>query len=464
MEVTRKPHLHQDWIDPHAYGIVKALQKGGFQTYLVGGCVRDLLLNIHPKDFDIATMAHPPQVKRIIYMSFIIGKRFRLVLVKRDHQQFEVATFRREQKIEDYPPDKFPDGIPFGDNVFGTPEEDARRRDFTINALFYDPIEGELIDYVEGLPDIEARVLRMIGEPTARLIEDPIRILRGIRFAHKIGFSIEPSLRAAMAANAAELEKSNLPRKREEILKILRLDDPARALLELYDMNVLKHVLPTLHNFLENDERRDLFLLNFEALSGLVTDSADTTQLFGWLIFSMLGAALEGPTNRTEPITLEDPVFQHMMQDELGMFKFEQTTVQSAVELLPLLQKTEDFKRRGERRQLAMMRNEGFRLGLRLAETDYVLTHAQLVFWREAFEKLGDELEKIEADMKAKKRRRPRRKRAGDRERRGDQDVAKDDDAEDESDLPGLEADDDLGLKSRPIDDDDMNPDSSRIR
>ena len=122
MQVTAKPRLHQDWIDSHAYGIVKALQRGGFVTYLVGGCVRDLLLGIHPKDFDIATMAHPPQVKRLIFMSFIIGKRFRLVLVKRENQQFEVATFRREVRAEDLTDP----GAPAGDNVFGSPEEDSK--------------------------------------------------------------------------------------------------------------------------------------------------------------------------------------------------------------------------------------------------------------------------------------------------------------------------------------------------
>lgn len=462
MEVTRKPHLHQDWIDSHAYGIVKALQKAGFETYLVGGCVRDLLLNIHPKDFDIATMAHPPQVKRIIYMAFIIGKRFRLVLVKRDHQQFEVATFRREVKPEDYPPDKYPDGIPFGDNVFGTPEEDARRRDFTINALFYDPIEGNLIDYVNGLPDIEARVLRMIGEPAARLIEDPIRILRGIRFAHKIGFTIEPTLRAAMTENASELQKSVLPRKREEVLKILRLDDPTRALLEIFDMGVLKEVLPTLDSFLQDPKRRELFIENFEAFASIVVDDADTTQLFGWLVYSLLRAAIEAPSERDEPITIEDAIFQRFMQDELGMYKFEQSTVVSAIQLLPSLTKTEEFKRRGERRQLGLMKNEGFRLALRIAEVDYVTTPAQLGFWASAFERLGDELEKIEADLKSKKKRRPRRRRRD----RGDGDGAKassdvNDSTDDEDDdIPSA---DDLDL-GRPLDDDDLSPDASRIR
>jgi poly(A) polymerase len=409
MEVTRKPHLHQDWIDSHAYGIVKALKKAGFETYLVGGCVRDLLLGIHPKDFDIATMAQPPQVKRLIYMAFIIGKRFRLVLVKRDDQQFEVATFRREVKVEDHP-----EGLPFGDNVFGTSEEDARRRDFTINGLFYDPIENNLIDYVNGLPDIEARLLRMIGDPDVRLIEDPIRMLRGIRLAHKLGFGIEPELRSAIQRNVGELAKSVLPRRREEILKILRLDDPAICLMECYDLGILKYVIPTLHDFLSKPERCDLFLTHFEALRGMVNDPTDPTQLFGWLTVSMLSAAQEGPSEREEPISIEDEIFTVLMRDELGMFKLEQAVLVKALEIQNVLPRTEDFKRRGERRQLALMKNEGFKLALRVADAEYRLSPLQLKFWEDASSKLSSELEDIRDDQKSRRRRRPRRRRPGD--------------------------------------------------
>lgn len=408
MEVTVKPRLHHDWIDSHAYGIVKALQKGGFTTYLVGGCVRDLLLGVYPKDFDIATMAVPQQVKRLIYMSFIIGKRFRLVLVKRETLQFEVATFRREVRAEDL----LDPNTPAGDNIFGTPEEDARRRDFTINGLFYDPIGDQLIDYVNGLPDIEARVLRMIGEPNQRLCEDSIRILRGLRLAHKLGFAIEPSLREAMQANASELEKSVLPRRREEILKILRLDEPDLALLECYDLGILKYVLPTLHDLLARDTHRELFLQYFNAYQALVADPADTTQLFGWLIFSILRAAQDGPSERAEPITIEDEIFQRLMRDELGMYKHEQTVVSKAIDLLPMLLKTEDFKKRGERRQLALMKNEGFNLSLQFALADHQLSIEQALFWRNAYHKLEGELIRITSEAKAKKRRRPRRGRS----------------------------------------------------
>lgn len=409
MEVTRKPHLHRDWIDPHAYGIVKALQKGGFVTYLVGGCVRDLLLGNHPKDFDIATDAPPPQVKRLIYQSFIIGKRFRLVLVKREDQQYEVATFRRETKPEDFPEGE----TPFGDNLFGTPEEDARRRDFTINGLFYDPINDQLIDFVNGLPDIDARLLRMIGTPVPRLIEDPIRILRGLRLSHKLGLIIEAELRAAMQSQASELARSVLPRRREEILKILRLDDPLMALMEAFDLDILKYVIPTLDDLLRSPERRDLFVEHFLTLSTIVDDPTDPTQLFAWLVYSMLQAAQLGPSDREEPVTLEDPIFQRLMMDELGMYKLEQTVLVQAVELLSSLARTEDFKRRGERRQLGLIKNEGFKLSLRIAWADYLLSPSQAAFWYEAMERLGPELRKIETEVKAKKRRRPRRRREG---------------------------------------------------
>lgn len=406
MEVTRKPHLHTDWIDPHAYGIVKALQKNEFETYLVGGCVRDLLLNIHPKDYDIATMAHPPQVKKLIYMSFIIGKRFRLVLVKREDQQYEVATFRREVRAED-----FPEGDqPFGDNVFGSPEEDARRRDFTINALFYDPVSEKLIDYVDGLPDIETRTLRMIGDPDARLIEDPIRILRGLRFSHKLGLTIEPTLRAAMHARASELPKSVLPRRREEILKILRLQDPELALLEAFDLGLWMFAAPTLHSFLEDGARREVFLETFTSLRDMVVDPNEPVQLFAWLTYSMLVASRTVSSRNALP-SIDEDMFQLFMRDELGMYRFEQTVLTKAIQLLPLVVKTEEFKRRGERRQLAFMKNEGFKLAMRIAESDYLLTSAQLAFWRTAFDRLSGELMVAEAESKTKRRRRPRRPR-----------------------------------------------------
>lgn len=418
MEVTRKPQLHQDWIDSHAYGIVKALQKGGFTTYLVGGCVRDLLLGIHPKDFDIATAAHPPQVKRTIHMAFVIGKRFRLVLVKRDDQQFEVATFRREANAEEVE-----DEMPASDNLFGTPEEDARRRDFTFNALFYDPVSEQLIDYVNGLQDIEDRIIRMIGDPATRLREDPIRIMRALRLSHKLNCRIEPLLREAIRDNAGELARSVLPRRREEILKILRLDDPEACLMEAFDLGILEHVLPGLHALLLQEEKRDAFLSNFRAYQGAFQKAApkgaDTFHLFGWLVFSMFQAAV-GVDEAGRAVDIqEDERFVALMRDELGMHKMEQTSVANAIYLLPSLRKTDDFTRRGERRQFAFLNNEGFPLALTLADAEHWVSGHELGFWRQALAKMQPELEAAAEELRGKRRRpRRRRPRGGGDERR----------------------------------------------
>jgi len=408
MEVKQKPQLHHDWINPHALGIVRALQKGGFTTYLVGGCVRDLLIGIYPKDFDIATLAQPPQVKRLIHQAYIIGKRFRLVLVKRDDLQFEVATFRREVRAEE-----FPDGVPFGDNVFGTPQEDAQRRDFTINGLFYDPVEDKLIDYCQGLKDIELRQLRMIGDPDARLIEDSIRILRALRLSHKIGFSIEASLRAAMMRHAPELAKAVLPRRREEILKILRLKDPEMALLEAMDLDLLRHITPTLQGFLENAERAEIFFANFRRNHRMAPETADTVHLFGWLIFSMYQTVSEGDADSSAlDRFLNDNRVQAFMRDELGMYKFEQATVSKALQTLTLLSRVEDFRKRGERRQFSVVKGDGFQLALQMAETDYLLPPDDLQFWKDLWTRFSPRLQEMADDEKSKRRSTNRRRRS----------------------------------------------------
>ena len=155
MSDRQKPQLNQKWINHHAFGIVKALQSQGHETYLVGGCVRDLLLGIQPKDFDIVTDAKPNEVRKIIRNAYVIGKRFRLVLVKRNEHQFEVATFRRNIREDEDPAD-----LPSGDNIFGSPKEDANRRDFTINAMFYDPVNEKLIDFSQGLTDLDDGIIR----------------------------------------------------------------------------------------------------------------------------------------------------------------------------------------------------------------------------------------------------------------------------------------------------------------
>lgn len=357
-------------------------------TYLVGGCVRDLLAGIHPKDFDIATNAEPNQVKRKVWGSYVIGRRFRLVLVKRGDQQYEVATFRRETTPEDLAgagdtevnDDLTPPPVQ-GDNFFGTPEQDAQRRDFTINALFYDPIKDELIDYIEGLKDIESRTLRMIGDPTTRIIEDPIRSLRAIRLSHKLHFQIEPSLREAIQKNASEVAKSVLPRRREEYLKFLRLPDPVPAWMELYDLGLMEHILPSLKPVFDDHDRRETFLHYIHRLEEICVDASQTVEIYTPVVLAYL-RAMEGHPEA-------ENLLNKLLKDELMMFKAEQAIVMGCLEMLDYLNDIETFKRRGHRRQQAFLKNESLPLALRVAKVEHHLSPQAYWFWQDQLKRRG---------------------------------------------------------------------------
>jgi poly(A) polymerase len=408
MNVTKKPHLHQDWIDPHAIGIVRALQKADFTTYLVGGCVRDLLLGNHPKDFDIATNAKPDEVKRIIHRAYVIGKRFRLVLVRRDEQQFEVATFRRDMREDENAED-----LPSGDNIFGSPEDDAQRRDFTINALFYDPINDQLIDFAGGRPDLEAGWVRMIGDPMKRLIEDPIRIMRALRLKHMIDFRLDPALREAMGKCAHSLTTTALPRRREEILKWLRLKRPELAFREACDMGILEHLSPTLHKLMES-ESGDAFLSSLSQMRDFVPKDASPAELFAYLVHCFVRCSLQvDPVAVTRPRELAENEELHVwMRDELGMFKFEQALTVKALHVEPLLSRRREFQRKGERRQKALLSNEAFPMALGFAKRDYLLNCEDLLYWNQQYEALrrnGGGSVIGENSAKRRRRRRPRR-------------------------------------------------------
>jgi poly(A) polymerase len=378
MQVKQKPHLHASWIDPFAKDIVQHLQKGGFTSYLVGGCVRDLLAGIHPKDYDIATDASPQQVKKRVYGSYIIGRRFRLVLVKRGDQQYEVATFRREATPEDMAKlneeaEAADEAPASGDNFFGSPEEDALRRDFTINALFYDPVKDELLDFAQGMADIEARTLRMIGDPTKRILEDPIRTLRAIRLSHKLKFKIEDSLREAITQNTDALKLALLPRKREEYLKFLRLPDPGLAFIELYDLGLMKILLPTLDDVFSKPTQREIFLHYLSRWSELVWDLSNPVEIYTTLLWAL-------SISLGEMKDFEEKA-DRFMKDELGVFKAEAMAVESVFQLQSRLQDIEGFKKRGARRQQGFLKHEGLSLALRLAKAEHLLSPADFAFW-----------------------------------------------------------------------------------
>ncbi|MBI4510451.1 MAG: polynucleotide adenylyltransferase PcnB [Deltaproteobacteria bacterium] len=223
--------IPMELIDPDAEKIVRRLHRYGHRAYLVGGCVRDLLLGRTPKDFDIATSATPSEIKDLFRNCRIIGRRFRLAHIFFGSKIIETSTFRSNPR-EGQPLDEEDEILIRRDNVFGTAEEDARRRDFTINGLFYDIEAGEVIDYVGGLADLEARLVRTIGDPDIRFREDPVRILRAIKFAARLRFQVESSTRAAIFSHRGEIPKCAPPRVLEEIYRLLR-GGAANASMEL---------------------------------------------------------------------------------------------------------------------------------------------------------------------------------------------------------------------------------------
>ncbi len=365
MEKRQKPTLHNDWIDHDALFIVDRLQKAGFCTYLVGGCVRDLLAGIHPKDYDIATSASPEQVRRLIRGAYIIGRRFPLVLIKRGQRQFEVATFRRNASPEELESSE----NSFIDNYYGTPEEDARRRDFSINGLFYDPVQEELIDYIEGIKDIDSGYIRMIGDPDFRLKEDPIRILRAIRLSHKLRFSIEESLRMSIERHSSEIIQSILPRKREEYFKLLRLTDPSLVFRELYDLNILKYILPTLSHFWDNKENAEVFCHYLSKTHEIVSDPSSTTMLMIPILLSF-NEILDLKPNDSNAEILKSNYDQLdvIFKVEWGLFKAEQLSLYEALDILHQMTPIEHLFKRGPRRLKNFFSRESTHLALIMAK------------------------------------------------------------------------------------------------
>ena len=220
------------------------LQELGHTAFLVGGSVRDLLLGRRPKDFDIGTSAQPHQIKRGFRNCWIIGRRFRLAHVKFGPKTIEVATFRRNVPKDEAEPEGQADLLVQRDNVYGTPEEDAFRRDFTVNALFYDIATFSIIDYTGGLEDLRARVIRSIGDPNVRFEEDPVRMLRAVVLAARLDFAIDPDAVDAIRRHAALIAKASQARLLEEFYKILRSGASERAFRQLAEVGLLEHLAP----------------------------------------------------------------------------------------------------------------------------------------------------------------------------------------------------------------------------
>lgn len=241
--------LSKKKIDPNAVDILSRLNQEGFEAYIVGGAVRDLYLGIEPKDYDIATSARPKEIKKVFgRKARIIGRRFRLVHVYRGRKYYEVSTFRREPTPEERSTRETDDGvIIWRDNKYGSIDQDARRRDFTVNALFYDPTTGdEIVDYVEGVADLESGIVRTIGDADQRIAEDPVRILRALKLVGQYDFKLESELEKAVEQQATDIQKSSVSRLFEELLKIYSKSYTCKTLGAFHEYGLLKYYLPNL--------------------------------------------------------------------------------------------------------------------------------------------------------------------------------------------------------------------------
>jgi poly(A) polymerase len=309
-------------LDQDVLRVISRLSRHGHQAYLVGGCVRDLLLGRRPKDFDVATSAHPRQVKRLFRNGRIIGRRFKLVHISYGGHIVETATFRREPT----PRDDDEDLLIVEDNEFGSASEDARRRDFTINGLFLDPARGRILDYVGGLPDLDGGVLRTIGDPHVRMAEDPVRILRAVKFATRLGFRIDDETWEAILAVAPELGRSARPRVLEEILRLMRSGTALGAFRMLRRAGALEVILPEVHAYLgEPDDpdpaardRADVYWRLLEALDADIHQGGDVTTAVAIAVLFLRIIEREVPPG--ERLAAESPEIGRLASDLLEPF------------------------------------------------------------------------------------------------------------------------------------------------
>lgn len=267
---TRAMHcISRENIDRAALDVINALTEAGYTAYLVGGGVRDLLLKRSPKDFDVGTSATPAQVQKVIrqrlgrcgYRCILVGRRFPLALVRRGGDTLiETATFRQNSQTAAEIKEHAAEG-PFKDNTYGTPETDAFRRDFTVNGLFYSPDRGDgdprdgypVIDWVGGMEDLNARVIRSIGDPMIRFREDPVRMMRAIKFAARLDFTIEPKTDKAIRKLHAFISTAAVPRLCEEVFRLFPYGESEKAFRMMYDYGLLGDLLPELAAFITAD-------------------------------------------------------------------------------------------------------------------------------------------------------------------------------------------------------------------
>lgn len=353
--------LSADRISINALKIVKRLANHGYQAYLVGGCVRDLLLDKTPKDFDVATSARPDEVHELFRNSRLIGRRFRIVHVTFGNEIVEVATFRAEHNAEQTERNFSEGGMILSDNVYGTFEDDVRRRDFTMNALYYQPETDTLIDEVGGLDDIQDKRIRLIGAPENRFREDPVRMLRAIRFKAKLDFNIDINVERALV-NLGYLLKDIPPaRLFEEVLKLFMNSHGEASLLGLMEYSLFGWLFPETNSLLRDDPHAELIALALASTDARIAEGKPVTPAFVfaallWLPFIHEKRSLESAG--LVPIVAAQEAGSHVIARQLQCTSIPR---RFSGPMRDMWQMQERFSARSGRKPEALMRHKRFR-------------------------------------------------------------------------------------------------------
>lgn len=424
--------IRRDQLDDCALKTCETLAQAGYKGYLVGGAVRDLLLNMTPKDFDVATDATPEEVRRLFRRSRIIGRRFQIVHVMCGRETIEVTTFRAngqketEEDDEHAAGDKSPaahkrltdeHGRLLSDNVFGSMADDAARRDFTINALYYDPAREEVHDYFGGVADCKKRVLRMIGDPDTRYREDPVRMLRAARFAAKLDFHIDPDTRKPVAALAPLL--ANIPRARifDEALKLLLSGHALRGVHQLRAEGLHHGMLPLLDTILDDPTGERFINAALKSTDERIQSDRPSSPafLFGTLLWPQVllrWRALEAAGEKPQPALFAamDEVLD-AQRSQLAIPRRYDGMMKEIWALQPR------FEQRGGQRPYRLLEHPRFR-----AAYDFLLLRAEsgevaaeLGEWWTRFQEVGEDerANMLLADNAPKPRRKRKRKKPG---------------------------------------------------
>ncbi|MEG1552814.1 MAG: polynucleotide adenylyltransferase PcnB [Kiritimatiellia bacterium] len=426
---SRKPHviivnrenhcLSRRDIDPDALKVLYRLSSLNHEAYLVGGSVRDLLLGRSPKDFDVGTDARPTEIRKIFRNCFLIGKRFRLAHIVFGKKVIETATFR---KTPDATAVADEHGLyQFEDNTYGTPEEDARRRDFTVNGLFYDIRTFSIIDWVDGLRDLKAHVIRSIGDPAIRFQEDPVRMMRAVRFAAKLDFEICSADARAIRKYAPALANASISRLCEEIQRLFVKGTTERSIRLAYSHGLLHALLPSLAAWLDQGSNRQKSLwATLHALDTAAKDFDPTSAVsFAALYWPMVAQELETSGKKASDHYARRTVAEEILEPAVRKYKLPRAVWMTAVDVIELAPRFGMVPRANGARDVRFAGHGIFPEALMFAKVLALLTPSQTMHF-DAWSQLasdatpvitdetGEEIQRPKPNPHARRMRRPR--------------------------------------------------------